>query len=278
MPGSASGRGSAKGRVAQLLTDQAEAHEASVLNRSGDILLVDVRLRRASGKVARYHLRIDAGDVEPEVREAKPERLPTYCPNRHVNDEGVFCLSFPSEDPLPVVDAASAAAWWARLLKYLSLQETTTRLRRWPSRHEWAHGVAAMYQQRAEVCAAALGAQFVKALAQRRLTARRRGKGSDFLQVYDGARRLYAVWEEPRRVATLRQRCLCGSGRALVTCADHAARAAELPFALLAWEKAERRFWRFAQGRTCCGTLDDCPLTAAKTQAAQPPPIAAQAA
>lgn len=278
MPGSASGPGSAKARVALLLADQAEAHEASVLNRSGDVLLVDVRLRRASGKVARYHLRIDAGNVEPEVREARPERLPTYCPNRHVNDEGVFCLSFPSEDPLPVVDGVSAAAWWARLLKYLSLQETTTRLRRWPSRHEWAHGVAAMYQQRAEVCATALGAQFVKALAQRRLTARRRGKGLGFLQVRDGARRLYAVWEEPRRVATLRQKCPCGSGRAIVACADHAARAAELPFALLAWEKAERRFWRFAQGRTCCGTLDDCPLKTAKTPVAQLPPMSAQAA
>lgn len=246
------------GFVAKLIGEQAEAHEASVLSLAGDTLTVAVSLRRTSGKKVPYHLRIEASSLEPRVREVTPQRLPTFCPNRHVNVGGYFCLSFPSEDPLPVRDVESAEGWWARLLKYLSLQEATTALRRWPTTQEWAHGDAADHQCRAERCAAALGPQVAEALERRRLTATKSGR--KFIRLFDGNRRIYSVWSGPRRVATLRQPCICGSGRPIFACHDHADRAAELPFALMAWEVAERDFWRDARSRTCCKTLVDCPL------------------
>jgi hypothetical protein len=251
-------RASPNGSVAALIGEQAEAHEASVLGSAGDTLFVVVRLRRTSGKIVPYRLRIEADSPEPRVREETPERLPTLCPNRHINIGGYFCLSFPSEDPLPVWDADSARAWWARLLKFLNLQETATALRRWPTTREWAHGDAARHQGRAELCAAALGPKLTEALDRRRLTARR--SGSVFFQVLNGKTRLYSVWSKEHRVATLRQACFCGSGLPIVACGDHAKRAAELPFALLAWSKAEEEFWCYARGQTCCGTLRDCPL------------------
>jgi hypothetical protein len=269
---------SSKGRVAALIAEQAEAHEASVLHRSGDMLLVLVRLRRPSGKVVPYHLRIEAGDDEPGVREEAPEHLPTYCPNRHVNVDGYFCLSFPEEDPLAVRDAESAAAWWRRLLKYLNLQETTSTLRRWPSTHEWAHGSAAVFQGRAERCAQALGHRFVEALGRRRLKAVRRKAQPEFVQLRNDGKRIYSVWAKGKRVATLRQTCFCGSGLPIASCADHAARAAELPFALEAWEREERRFWEFARGRKCCGTLKDCPLNVTAPATPTTTVTAAQAA
>lgn len=246
------------GSVAALVGGQAEAHEASVLGSTGNTLFVFVRLQRPSGRVVPYRLRIDADSPEPKVREETPERLPAFCPNRHINIGGYFCLSFASEDPLPVWDADSAEAWWAHLLKFLNLQETASALRRWPTTREWAHGDAAPHQCRAELCAAALGPQFTEALDRRRLTAKR--SGGAFIQVRDGKTRLYSVWSKEHRVATLRQACPCGSGLPIVACGDHAMRAAELPFALLAWTKAEREFWAYARTQTCCGTLRDCPL------------------
>lgn len=244
--------------IVTLLGEQAEAHEACVLDTVGDTLSVLVRLRRASGKVVHYRLRIEASGPEPKVREEAPERLPAFCPNRHVNVGGYFCLSFSAADPLPVRDVSSAMAWWARLLKFLNLQESASTLRRWPTTREWAHGDAAKHQCRAELCAVVLGPRFAEALNQRRLSAK--PTGNNFVRLHDGKTRLYSVWSEARRVATLRQACPCGSGQPIITCGDHAERAAELPFALLAWRKAEQEFWDSARGQTCCGTLRDCPL------------------
>ena len=66
-------------------------------------------------------------------------------------------MGWEDADPLVVIDTGTAAIWWGRLLKFLNLQESTTRLRRWPSIREWAHGDAAVAQRRAEICAKALG-------------------------------------------------------------------------------------------------------------------------
>jgi hypothetical protein len=265
-----------KRSTAALIGDQAEAHEATVLGSAGETLFVVVRLQRPSGKVMPYRLRIEADRPEPKVREETPEHVPTFCPNRHINVGGYFCLSFPSEDPLPVLDADSAGAWWARLLKFLNLQETASALRRWPTTREWAHGDAARHQCRAELCATALGPRFAEALDRRRLTAKR--SNAAFLQVRDGKTRLYSVWSKEQRLATLRQACLCGSGLPTVACGDHAKQAAELPFALLAWGKAEAEFWDYARTQTCCGTLRDCPLREPSPLSAANEDLSAQAA
>lgn len=256
---------SSSDRTATLVAAQAEAHDASVVGSANDVLTVEVRLRRASGRRKIYRLTIDTRGRQPQVREAEPEHLPRFCPNRHLSDDGWFCLNYSEEDPHPVHDAESATAFWGRLLKYLALQETTTVLRRWPSTHEWAHGLAAGAQARAERAAVALGSAFNVALDRRRLKAVRQ-KASPFVQLLDGQRRLYSVWVEPRRVATLRQLCPCGSGRALAGCADHADQAATLTFALMDWERQERRFWAYAKDRPCCGGLDVCPLKPAEAQ------------
>lgn len=219
-----------------------------------------VRLQRASGQIAVYTLQIETGGREPRVRENPPRRLPSYCPNRHIGSGGYFCLGFSPEDALPVQDTNSAETWWARLWKYLTLQEVTTSLRRWPSKNEWAHHMAAVHQAKAERCAAAFGPHFREALDQRRLKVHRRANAPAFLQLRDDKTRLYSVWREPRRVATLRQRCFCGSGRPLMACGDHAALAAELVFALVDWRRAEDDFWKVIKDQTCCGTLKDCPL------------------
>lgn len=256
---------SSSGRTAALVAAQAEAHDASVVGATDDALTVELRLRRASGRRKTYWLTIDTRSLEPRVREAEPEHLPRFCPNRHLSDDGWFCLNYSEEDPHPVHDAESATAFWGRLLKYLALQETTTVLRRWPSTHDWAHGLAAGAQARAERAAAALGSAFSVALDRRRLKAVHQ-KGSPFIQLLDGQRRLYSLWVEPRRVATLRQLCPCESGRTLACCGDHADQASALTLALMDWERQEQRFWEYAKDRPCCGQLDVCPLKPSETQ------------
>ena len=243
-----------------LLADTAKDLPINILSTSKNVLKVCVHLQRPSGRTVNYTLRTETGGREPRVREDPPRRLPGYCPNRHIGGNGYFCLGFSPLDPLPVHDTKSAETWWARLWKYLALQETTTTLRRWPSNSEWAHDIAAVHQASAERCAATLGPRYAEALGRRRLNVRRRKNAPAFLQLRDGETRLYSVWRDARRVATLRQHCFCGSGRALVACGDHATSAAELVFALLDWKRAEDEFWKSLKDQVCCGTLKDCPL------------------
>lgn len=253
--------------AAALLAATAEAHDASILGRTNDHLLAVVRLQRPSGKVIAYELTIDASTREPSVREQTPRHLPTFCPNRHINAGGAFCMDFPDVDALRVEDASSAAEWWARLWKFLSLQVTAATLRRWPNKHQWAHGSAAHHQHRSELCARALGPEIAGALAVDRLQAVRCPSRPNFVTLLCGGKRVYSVWRKPVRVTTLRQACPCGSGLTLRRCSDHALRAAELVDQLQAWQRAEDAFWKAAAGRRCCGTLDQCPLMSATTPA-----------
>lgn len=251
---------SSDGRVANLIAQQAEAHGASVLTHKGNMLLVAVRLQRNSGKIIPYHLRIEVYGDHVIVREEKPLRLPTFCPNRHINPGGGFCLGYSEADPQRIDYEDGAAAWWRRVLKFLALQETARKLRRWPSTVEWAHGSAAIHQARAEAYARALGPRFVEALGRRRLQVRRQKRAPAFLTLNEGEKRLYSVWAKEGRVATLRQRCFCGSGKALADCSDHARAASGLVKAMVDWEDAERQFWKSVREQTCCGTMPDCPM------------------
>lgn len=246
--------------TAELIAEQAGDFEARVLERDGYNLLVAVDLRLSDGRVVPYRLSIETPTPVPKVREQPHRRLPGFCPNRHINHGGSFCMGWQTADALSVTDTETAAVWWGRLLKYLRQQVIAEKLGRWPAGEEWAHGDAAEHQWLAETCARALGADLVQALRSGRLTvAKKRGAGG-FFALMNAGRRIYSVLSEPQRVATLRQACFCGSGRTLRSCADHAARAADLVAALMAWQKAETAFWEEVRGLPCCETLHKCPL------------------
>lgn len=243
-----------------LIADAAKAHEGDVVKRRGGDLVVAVSLRRNDGRFTLYNLSIDGRTSEPTVRERTTEHLPSFCPDRHINADGTFCLSWTEADPIPVRDVSSANEWWSCLIKYLQLQEATTQLRRWPSTRQWAHGGAADAQLRAEMSAAALGPEFRRALDGGRLRVVRAPHRAAFVALFDGRRRLYSIWEKAERVVTLRQHCLCGSRLTIRECADHAKQAVELVRAIQEWTAAEQAFWRQYAGHSCCGTLATCPL------------------
>ena len=245
---------------ADWIADLAPDFEAEVTARDGNLVRVVVALRRADGAVARYRLTIDASKPILSVRETKPEQLPAFCPERHINHDGGFCITWQPGAPLQVTTPEEAGAWWATLLGFLWLQQRAARLRRWPGDLAWAHGDAARAQRDAELAASALGARYVRALARRRLSVTKKNVGH-FLELRDNGRWLYAVWEGARRVATLGQPCLCGNKRVqLRACGNHAQAAADLVFALERWRTEEEDFWREQRGKPCCGTMDDCPL------------------
>jgi hypothetical protein len=253
----------AESAPANLIENEAHAYGATIVCRSGARILVEVPLQRADGKNVFYALEIDASAGAVKVKEERPEHLPACCPERHINRDGTFCMGWHKVNPLDVTDIATAQRWWDTLLAYLRLQERAGKLGKWPNRGSWAHGNAVEHQHKAECCAVALGAKFVAILAAGHLHARSTLESSGhFLHLFDGKRRLYSVWKALHRVSTLRQRCFCGSGLTLHSCADHAMQAADLAVAVLLLEEEERRFWRSFEDETCCGSVTGCPLAA----------------
>ena len=78
----------------------------------------------------------------------------------------------------------------------------------------------------------------------------------------------YIVWEKFQRIALLRQKCLCGSNskrrykNTLRNCSKQSHQKYFVDFAInfYHWKTEEAAFWAHFKGKSCCGTLDECPL------------------
>jgi len=223
------------------------------------VLLVD-------GRTIRYALELRESGGEVSVREEAPQHLPSFCPERHINSDGTFCLNYSPVQPLKVEDESTARAWMETLYKFLKLQQRAQVMRKWPNDKVWAHGGAAHHQMRALIALNGLGDHIARAYSSHGLTVRRLySKGRALLELRNNGECLYRVWEATQKVANQRRRCFCGiSGRrrplALRKCANHGEQAAELAFAMRDWEREEERYWATMKDKQCCGTCAGCPL------------------
>ncbi|WP_366512437.1 E2 domain-associated cysteine-rich protein [Hyphomicrobium sp.] len=250
-----------------LLAGKAPEFGVTILTRSGARLTATVPVPMPDGSAPSYSIVMEAAGPMVPAREEVPVRLPAFCPERHINADGSFCLGWEKVDPLAVNDESDAWSWWARLIKFLRLQERAARRRCWPDSRAWAHGAAAAQQLRAEHAAARLGEPFVDDIARNLLTVARLGTSSNgpALRVYRDGVRIFSVWELAKRPVNLRRRCLCKKGETrrpavLRNCGTHKQDAVDLAFSLRDRAREEAKFWKTLEGRVCCGTMDGCPL------------------
>ena len=222
------------GRAAlQHLVETARENHAILIERSGQTALFSVDPPSPSGSPTRpFSIVVELRRGTPVAREQTPQVLPSFCPERHINGDGTFCLSWAELDPLEIVDLETAGAWWRKLLVFLQRQRTAATRRRWPGKTDArAHGSeAAWHQAVAELAAQELGAKFVNGLRGERFTTSRRRRGDETrVRLLHEDRRLATVIEVPGRlvgrVMTLRAPCPCGGdarrSRALRSCGNH---------------------------------------------------------
>lgn len=237
--------------------------------------ILDWPVKLVDGRIIPYKLLLKQKGEQVTAQEETPQHLPAFCPERHINPGGTFCLYDASSERMNVTDEASARAWLETVWKYLKLQERARVKRRWPNNDVWAHGDAAHHQRLAQDAAAAINDRMAIALAGDRLQLkRRRSKGRPILDLWIESTHIYSVWEFDKRVINQKQRCFCGTSglrvpKRLRGCSNHAERATELSLALRDWEKAEERYWKAMQEQSCCGTCDTCPLKRQEQEAAR---------
>ncbi len=253
-----------------IITEVSAAHHAQPVELHADHAILDVAPPSVSGAPGpTYRLRIDSFRDIVTVREHRPSLLPACCPERHINRDGSFCLSWEEAEPLRIADVDSASQWFGKVLIFLRRQRTAATRRQWPAKSEGrAHGGSAARQQLiAERAAAALGPRFRKSLDDQRLTTERKPVGGERrLRLLRDGTRLVSVSESDARLMTKRARCKCDdAGRlklAVRACGEHEAALTDLTIALHRWKREEEKFYAAyrAIGVKCCGTMDDCPL------------------
>ncbi|WP_176025772.1 E2 domain-containing protein [Burkholderia vietnamiensis] len=251
-----------------FVADVAADYSATVTHQASAEIELTVNIRRADGRVVSYDIVAYQQGDDVFAKEKTPSRLPAFCPERHINSDGSFCLYWREHDAMGIADATAAHRWWQTLREFLLLQERVAKLRRWPG-DGWAHGSAAHHQNHAEAAAAALSQVVSEALQDGRLLVKAGPKVSHpngpTLRVHIDGVHLYTVWRKSGRVTNKRQPCICARGQIgrrskFRSCGDHASQAAQLAISMAAWKEAEAAFWDVFKDTTCCGTCDDCPL------------------
>lgn len=184
--------------------------------------------------------------------------LPASCPERHINEDGSFCLGLNAQSY--ATDRDRSEVWWSLLHNFLKLQHTASRSRSWPQRQALSHGDAAEHH--------------LKALE----AARKLGLEGDYYRMLEGESAWFLnptlrVHKSGDRLCNGKLPCPKGckkkNGNPVPRrkC-DRKGLIAALVFHETQRRKAEKEFWKtwIDAGKTCCGSMIDCPLRDGATQ------------
>ena len=185
------------------------------------------------------------------MREASASPLlPKFCPQRHMNDDGTFCLGLHAEQTLAKKDGANA--WWRKLHVFLTCQDTASETRLWPPKIEISHGKAGETEILAENLAETL-----EMLDEYQLAVR-----EDRGPIAEAVKRIH---KSTGRLINGRAACVCNrrykTGELKLRRQCWRTNERCLPILEQGRRTEEKNYWNSLKGKQpCCGTMDDCPL------------------
>lgn len=192
--------------------------------------------------------------------------LPPFCPDRHINGDGSFCLGWGPDNPNTIVDEASARRWWAAVYQFLSRQAGANARGVFAGAELGrAHGDAAIHQAKAEQAAERLGTAFAKRVAEGRFVIREDPRpGRHRLELWNGTAERLARVSTRSKAFVGRTTCPCVATTApdISACDDHAQTLVTFILEQHACELANKKHLDayVAAGYACCGTLRKCGL------------------
>lgn len=253
-----------------LIVAASTMHEAETIDRKAVEAVFVVDIKRIDGKRVRYRILVTAHGTEVSAKEdGTPRRLPTFCPDRHINVDGSFCLYWSDEFAIQITDVEAANYWWITLREFLLMQERADYAREWTS-DGWAHGKAARYQFDALNAATIIGKRVVAATQRQQLTVSK----IETKNPANGVTLQLSL--AGTQVCRVRQNNMCVTGqcnfrnfrfrrrgkatRKLGSREKVSKAYAKLTIALWNWKVAEDEYWLGHSGKECCGKLDSCRL------------------
>lgn len=199
----------------------------------------------------RIQLRIWVDADGLNVSEAEPSQLPSRCPERHINNDGTFCLGFGLSGLGNGLDGARV--WWGLLREYLKHQRTAERTGLWPVRAAISHGKAGVHHIAALEAAKALGVEdaYNRLIEGERCWINDRSVriSKDGSRLVNGRSRCPVGCRGRRQRARLRRECCKAEDVLRLILSEQQRKTAEVEF----WSD-----WQ-AKGHRCCGTIRVCP-------------------
>ncbi|MGJ4728756.1 E2 domain-containing protein [Luteimonas sp. SDU101] len=253
--------------------DKVASEFAATLSSATSPAKAVISVPRAGGDRHDFVLELSVTGSAVSVREEPPVRLPVFCPDRHINAGGSFCLGWGSTAAPAVVDEDSARTWWTRVTRFLQLQLTANELGIWPNRaNDWAHGDAAGHQALAEAAADSMGERFRRDLRAGNFSVIREPhvRGARLELRREGRHIARIAIGPPAKLKGSQVSCPCDQpeGMTVDGCRDHVDQLIRFVLELWRWRQSEGRFLRelAKSGAACCGTLKSCKLRDAITR------------
>ncbi len=253
--------------------DKVASEFAATLSSATSPAKAVISVPRAGGDRHEFALELSATGSAVSVREEPPVRLPVFCPDRHINAGGSFCLGWGPTAAPAVVDDGSARAWWTAVVRFLQLQLTASELGVWANgANDWGHGDAAKHQMVAEAAAASMGERFRHDLRAGNFSVIREPhvRGARLALRREGRHIARIAIGPPAKLKDSHAPCPCDQpeGTTVVACRDHVDQLTHFILELWRWRESEGRFLRELAkgGATCCGTLKRCKLRDAITR------------
>lgn len=217
----------------------------------------------SNGKRKGFELTATQSDSELLIKESGG-CLPNFCPNRHINMGGYFCLGLK-------VDSLEISDWISDVKKYLRAQEYVSKHKRWPKNvEEWSHGNAAYYQQLVENGLLKLrGNNFnidFKKIELRELSPAKCYPNQPHYHLYYDSK-LVATGVDSK-ILNKRAACICttdGSAKhkhkTIGACKNECSKTLyQIPFNEKKRILEDNKFWEYFKNQKCCMTMDTCRL------------------
>lgn len=236
----------------------------SVFTESQDAIELDLKIVGRSGNRHLFKLRISETHSNLLTVKEINSLLPSFCPNRHINSDGTFCLGLQAD-----TENLSIEEWMDNLNEFLQAQIFSQKNGKWPIFcQQWSHGNAAIYQTKVEkllleVDLDCLGLEFNRL----RLIEKKNDLFDEpYFHIYHNDKLLITGTE--KKVHNKRLSCICDKyGRAKhITLGNCPKKCSNLLISILINEKnrmlEEEKFWKIFKNSKiqCCGTMHDCIL------------------
>lgn len=228
-------------------------------------ILFDLKVTGPSGNRESFSLEVSETNNFLYVRETC-NKLPTLCPNRHLNTGGSFCLGL-REDLIHL----SAEEWFLLIKDFLKIQISVSKNKFWPKIYpQWSHGEdAAKYQKIVENNLRVIDLKKLGFDLNKLYLIKKDNKAfpnSEYYFLYHKSELVLMSFKD--KVHNKRASCICNNAgkKSHSTIGKCKNKCAKLLFDTVYYEEkrkfAEKEFWDFFknQNAKCCNTMKECGL------------------